>query len=194
MLYNHCHTEVENVKSNYSCQQQAVILFRFRNYREIETMVEELSAVLIEKPSIANTKSLSEAKKLLLEVYNIATDEPYSFLFINLMKHNVYEMFYERLDARRWFRIHKDMNQYHNGKIYNIVDVDYNKQYIGSTTESLSRRTTHLQCRYWQYFILCFPSLLPAFFAPKILCRGVCCGFCHMRCLPLSFVCRFLRL
>ena len=32
------------------------------------------------------------------------------------------------------------MNKYHNGKIYEIVDVGYNKCYIGSTTESLSRR------------------------------------------------------
>ena len=32
------------------------------------------------------------------------------------------------------------MNKYHNGKIYKIVDVGYNKCYIGSTTEKLSIR------------------------------------------------------
>ena len=32
------------------------------------------------------------------------------------------------------------MNKYHNGKIYKIVDVGYNKCYIGSTTEKLSVR------------------------------------------------------
>ena len=32
------------------------------------------------------------------------------------------------------------MNRYENGKIYKIVDVGYNKCYIGSTCESLSRR------------------------------------------------------
>ena len=45
-----------------------LFFFRFRNYKEIETMVEELSAVLIKKSSVADTKNLAEAKKLMLEV------------------------------------------------------------------------------------------------------------------------------
>ena len=45
-----------------------LFFFRLRNYREIETMVEELSAVLIKKSSVADTKNLTEAKKLLLEI------------------------------------------------------------------------------------------------------------------------------
>ena len=31
-------------------------------------------------------------------------------------------------------------NKYHNGKIYKITDIAYNKYYIGSTTEELSQR------------------------------------------------------
>ena len=62
-------------------------------------MVEERSAVLIKKSSVADTKNLAEAKKLMLEVYNLATEEPYSFLFINLMKGDVNDMFYKRFDA-----------------------------------------------------------------------------------------------
>ena len=62
-------------------------------------MVEELSAVLIKKSSVADAKNLAEAKKLMLEVYNIAAQEPYSFLFINLMKGDVNDMFYKRFDA-----------------------------------------------------------------------------------------------
>ena len=31
-------------------------------------------------------------------------------------------------------------NKYHNGKIYKITDIGYNKCYIGSTTEELSQR------------------------------------------------------
>ena len=58
-----------------------LFFFRLRNYKEIETMVEELSAVLIKKSTVADTKNIAEAKKLILEVYNIATEEPYSFLF-----------------------------------------------------------------------------------------------------------------
>ena len=66
-------------------------------------MVEELSAVLIKKSSVANTKNLAEAKKLLLEVYNLATEEPYSFVFINLMKGDVNDIFYKRFDAKLVF-------------------------------------------------------------------------------------------
>ena len=39
------------------------------------------------------------------------------------------------------------MNRYENGKIYKIVDVGYNKCYIGSTTEPLSKRMErHRKC------------------------------------------------
>ena len=77
-----------------------LFFFGLRNYKEIETMVEELSAVLIKKSSVADAKNLAEAKKLMLEVYNLATEEPYSFLFINLMKADVNDMFYKRFDAK----------------------------------------------------------------------------------------------
>ena len=32
------------------------------------------------------------------------------------------------------------MNRYENGKIYKITDIGYNKAYVGSTCESLSKR------------------------------------------------------
>ena len=77
-----------------------LFFFRLRNYKEIETMVEELSAVLIKKSTVADAKNLTEAKKLLLELYNIATEEPYSFLYSNLMKPDVKDMFYKKFDAK----------------------------------------------------------------------------------------------
>ena len=43
------------------------------------------------------------------------------------------------------------MNKYHNGKIYKIADVGYNKCYIGSTTESLSRRFSKHKHKYRKY-------------------------------------------
>ena len=43
------------------------------------------------------------------------------------------------------------MNKYHNGKIYKIVDNAYTKQYIGSTTESLSRRMSKHRHQYKLY-------------------------------------------
>ena len=43
------------------------------------------------------------------------------------------------------------MNRYENGKIYKIVDVGYNKCYIGSTCETLSQRMARHRLRYTQY-------------------------------------------
>ena len=34
-------------------------------------------------------------------------------------------------------------NKYRNGKIYKITDIGYNKCYIGSTCEELSKRLAH---------------------------------------------------
>ena len=103
------HNAINIITSTQKCNALSPIIrvnsrqlffFRLRNYKEIETMVEELSAVLIKKSSVADTKNLQEAKTLLLEVYNLATEEPYSFLFINLMKPDVNNMFYKRFDAK----------------------------------------------------------------------------------------------
>ena len=47
--------------------------------------------------------------------------------------------------------INKDMNKYQNGKIYKIVDVGYNKCYIGSTCESLSKRMAKHRYTYSNY-------------------------------------------
>ena len=55
---------------------------------------------MIKKSSVADTRNLAEAKKPMLEVYNLATEEPYSFLFISLMKGDVNDMFYKRFDAK----------------------------------------------------------------------------------------------
>ena len=44
--------------------------------------------------------------------------------------------------------IYRDMNKYHNGKIYKVVDVGYNKCYMGSTTESLSQRMARHRSAY----------------------------------------------
>ena len=33
-----------------------------------------------------------------------------------------------------------EINKYSNGKIYQVIDIGYNKTYIGSTIETLSRR------------------------------------------------------
>jgi hypothetical protein len=42
-------------------------IYRLRNYRDLETFIEEVSAVV--------------DKKTLMDIYNMATSEPYSFLY-----------------------------------------------------------------------------------------------------------------
>ena len=49
---------------------------------------------------LVDNKNLAEAKRLLFEIYNLATSEPYSFLFINLMKTNVNEIFMKNFTSR----------------------------------------------------------------------------------------------
>ena len=61
-------------------------VYRLRNYRDLETFLEEVSAV-------AN-------KKTLMQIYNLATSEPYSFLYVNLRAKTVSEMFHVRFDKK----------------------------------------------------------------------------------------------
>jgi len=60
--------------------------YKLRNYRDLESLLEELSALA--------------PKKTLLEMYNLATSEPYSFWYINLMSKDVNKMFYIRFEKR----------------------------------------------------------------------------------------------
>ena len=61
-------------------------VFRLRNAGDLDAWVEECSAVA--------------DKKTLLQLYQIATAEPYSFLFIKLNAKKVQDMFYIRFDKR----------------------------------------------------------------------------------------------
>ena len=55
-------------------------VYKLRNYKDLESIVEELSAIY--------------NKKTLLEIYNKATEDPYSFLYVNLAAPNKKDMFY----------------------------------------------------------------------------------------------------
>ena len=59
-------------------------VYRLRNQNDLEAWVEEVSAVC--------------DKNTLLQLYQIATAEPFSFLFINLMAKTKDKMFYLRFD------------------------------------------------------------------------------------------------
>ena len=52
-------------------------VFRLRNYQDLESIIEELSALY--------------DKKTLLDMYNLATEKPYSFMFVNLISNDKYK-------------------------------------------------------------------------------------------------------
>ena len=59
-----------------------LMIYRLRNYADLEAILEEMSAVY--------------DKKVLMKLYKIATDPPYSFLYINLTAKEKTNMFYMR--------------------------------------------------------------------------------------------------
>ena len=65
---------------------QALIVFRLRNRLELDAIIEELSAVY--------------DKRILLEMYQLATADPYSFWYINLAASKVADMFWLRFEQR----------------------------------------------------------------------------------------------
>jgi len=63
----------------------ALIVYRLRNYKELEAFVEEVAGMI--------------TKKELVEIYKYATEEEYSFLYVNLVAKTVKEMFYKRFNC-----------------------------------------------------------------------------------------------
>ena len=61
-------------------------IYRLRNYKDLETFIDEVSAVT--------------DKKTLMQIYTLATSEPYSFLYVNLRAKKVSEMFPIRFDKK----------------------------------------------------------------------------------------------
>ena len=63
-----------------------IYIYRLRNYREIESLIEELSAIY--------------PKKIIYQIYNLATESPHSFLYIKLNEYNKKFMFYKNLTEK----------------------------------------------------------------------------------------------
>ena len=61
-------------------------VYRLRNYKDLETFVEEVSAVT--------------DKATILQIYNMATQEPYSFLYVNLRATSKHHVFHIRCEKR----------------------------------------------------------------------------------------------
>ena len=55
-------------------------VYRLRNYKDLEAVVEELSAIA--------------DKKIILEIYNMAIQEPYSFLYVDLRAKSKNDIFH----------------------------------------------------------------------------------------------------
>ena len=77
-----------------------LFFFKMRNYKEIQTMIEELSALLVKKNLLASERNMQNAKNTLLEIYERATEERFSFLFVNLMKSDINEVFMIKFDRK----------------------------------------------------------------------------------------------
>ena len=61
-------------------------VYRLRNYNDLQTFIEEISALI--------------DKKTLLDIYNLATSEPFSFLYVNLRAKRKNDIFHIRYDKR----------------------------------------------------------------------------------------------
>ena len=61
-------------------------VYKLRNYKDLESIIEELSAIY--------------DKKALLDLYNQATEAPYSFLYVNLVAPDKKHMFYIKFNQR----------------------------------------------------------------------------------------------
>lgn len=73
-------------------------VFRLRNYKDLEAIVEELSA--------------ATDKKTLLEIYHAATAEPYSFLFVNLVSRDKNKMFHIKFEKTITIERFSPLHQY----------------------------------------------------------------------------------
>ena len=59
---------------------------KVRNFKEIEILQDELSAVV-------RRNNIQESKKMVYQLYEIATEEPFNFLYINLLEKDPSKMF-----------------------------------------------------------------------------------------------------
>ena len=63
-----------------------IYIYRLRNYKEMESLIEELSALY--------------PKNTILDIYNLATESPHSFLYIKWTEHAKRNMVYKDLTQK----------------------------------------------------------------------------------------------
>ena len=64
----------------------SLIIYRLRNEKELISFIEEVAGLV--------------TRKELIEMYKYATDEEYSFLYINLTAKSIKDMFYKRFTTK----------------------------------------------------------------------------------------------
>ena len=69
-----------------------LFFYKIRNFREIELLQDELSTVV-------RKNNIQKAKKLISNIYEIATAEPPNSLYINLFTNDINKMFMNNFNA-----------------------------------------------------------------------------------------------
>ena len=90
-----------------------LILFKLRNYADLEGIVEELSALT--------------DKKVIHNIYRQATAEPYAFLYVNLTAKDINKMFWINFDKQITVDEEYEEEENINGFQNNTID-NYNPE------------------------------------------------------------------
>ena len=107
--------------------------YRLRNYRDLESLVEELSALC--------------SKQDLMEMYKEATSEPYSFWYINLYAKNINDMFYIGFDHRFKLDTKKNMkNKSINQQSCPATGAMTTTNFFGGAVRKIARPTVRPLC------------------------------------------------
>ena len=86
-----------------------LIIFKLRNYADLEGIVEELAALT--------------DKKVIHNIYRQATAEPYAFLYVNLTAKDINKMFWINFDKQitvdEGYEEEENINEFQNNNIDN---------------------------------------------------------------------------
>ena len=87
-----------------------LIIFKLRNYADLEGIVEELAALT--------------DKKIIHNIYKQATAEPYAFLYVNLTARDINKMFWINFDKQitvdEGYEEEENINEFQNNNIDNF--------------------------------------------------------------------------
>ena len=87
-----------------------LIIFKLRNYADLEGIVEELAALT--------------DKKIIHNIYKQATAEPYAFLYVNLTAKDINKMFWINFDKQitvdEGYEEEENINEFQNNNIDNF--------------------------------------------------------------------------